>query len=94
MRRRHDRHARSAAARAGLAFNMPLDWYTMIAVFFAMLVVFVHIRIVLFKRLDAAVAEKRWADGAAALGRMRWEVPLNLVLGVFIVFFVRLGGTA
>ena len=86
--------ARSAAARAGLAFNMPLDWYTMIAVFFAMLVVFVHIRNVLFKRLDAAVAEKRWADGAAALGRMRWEVSLNLVLGVFIVFFVRLGGTA
>src|SRR6476620_9204187 len=27
----------SAAARAGLGFNMPLDWYTMIATFFVML---------------------------------------------------------
>jgi uncharacterized membrane protein len=84
----------SAAARAGLAFNMPLDWYTMIAAFFVMLAVFVHIRVALFRRLDAAVAAQRWADGAAALGVMRWEVSLNLVLGTFVIFFVRLGGTA
>ena len=84
----------SAAARAGLAFNMPLDWYAMVAIFFAMLVVFIHIRNVLFGRLDAAVAEARWPDGAAVLGLMRWEVSLNLVLGIFVVFFVRLGGTA
>jgi uncharacterized membrane protein len=84
----------SAAARAGLAFNMPLDWYTMVAVFFVMLAVLVHIRSVLFRRLEAAVAESRWPDGAAALGQMRWEVSLNLVLGVFVIFFVRLGGIA
>jgi uncharacterized membrane protein len=84
----------SAAARAGLAFNMPLDWYAMVALFLVMLAVFVHIRAVLFRRLAAAVAAKRWPDGAAALAAMRWEVTLNLVLGIFIVFIVRLGGTA
>jgi len=86
--------ARSAAVRAGLAFNMPLDWYTMIAVFFVMLAVFIHIRNVLFRRLGAAVADARWPDGAAVLGAIRWEVSLNLVLGTFVIFFVRMGGTA
>ena len=84
----------SAAARAGLAFNMPLDWYTMIAVFFVMLAVFIHIRSVLFRRLGDAVQASRWPDGAAALSAIRWEVSVNLVLGAFVIFFVRLGGTA
>ena len=84
----------STAARAGLRFNMPLDWYVMFAVFFVMLAVFVHIRAVLFVRLDAALREQRWADGASALGAIRWEVSANLVLGVFVTVLVRLGGTA
>ena len=84
----------SAATRTGLRFNMPLDWYTMIAFFFVMLAVFVHIRSVLFRRLDAAVREQRWADGALALGAIRWDVSINLVLGAIITVFVRLGGTA
>jgi len=84
----------SAAARAGLRFNMPLDWYVMFVVFFAMVAVFVHIRSVLFRRLDAALREQRWADGASALGAIRWEVSANLVLGVFVTVLVRLGGTA
>jgi uncharacterized membrane protein len=84
----------SAAARAGLAFNMPLDWYAMVALFFAMLAVFVHIRVALFRRLASAVAASRWPDGAAALAAIRWEVTLNLVIGAFIIVVVRLGGTA
>jgi len=84
----------SAATRTGLRFNMPLDWYTMIGGFFVMLAVLVHIRSVLFRRLDAAVREQRWADGAAALDAIRWEVSINLVLGAIITVFVRLGGTA
>src|SRR5690349_8385694 len=84
----------SAASRAGLRFNMPLDWYVMFAVFFIMLAVFVHIRAVVFGRLDAALREQRWADGASALGAIRWEVSANLVLGVFVTVLVRLGGTA
>jgi uncharacterized membrane protein len=86
--------ARSASTRAGLPFNMPLDWYAMIGLFFVMLAVFVHIRVVLFARLAGAVSGQRWADGAAALGAIRWEVTLNLVIGIFIIVFVRLGGTA
>jgi len=86
--------ARSAAVRAGLAFNMPLDWYAMIVLFFVMLAVFVHLRGVLFRQLAAAVAAGRWADGAAALNAIRWEVSINLVIGAFIIIFVRLGGTA
>jgi uncharacterized membrane protein len=84
----------SAASRAGLAFNMPLDWYAMVAIFFVMLAIFIHIGSVLFRRLDAAVTASRWADGSAALAAVRWEVSINLVLGTFVIFFVRLGGTA
>jgi uncharacterized membrane protein len=84
----------SAASRAGLAFNMPLDWYAMIAIFFVMLAVFIHIRQVLFARLEAALQASRWADAATALSALRWEVSINLVLGTFVIFFVRLGGTA
>jgi uncharacterized membrane protein len=84
----------SAAVRAGLAFNMPLDWYAMVALFFAMLAVFVHIRVALFRRLASAVAAARWPDGAAVLAAIRWEVTLNLVIGAFIIVIVRLGGTA
>lgn len=84
----------SASVRASLAFNMPLDWYSMIALFFVMLAVFLHVRMVLFARLARAVAGQRWAEGAAALGAIRWEVALNLVIGIFIIVVVKLGGTA
>jgi uncharacterized membrane protein len=81
-------------ASAGLPFNMPLDWYAMVGLFFAMLAVFAHIRMKLFRRLAAAVDAARWPDGASTLRAIRWEVTLNLVLGAFIVCIVRLGGTA
>jgi uncharacterized membrane protein len=84
----------STSTHTGLHFNMPLDWYTMIGVFFVMLAVFIHIRSVLFRRLDEAVREQRWADGGEALGAIRWELSLNLALGAVITVFVRLGGTA
>ena len=86
--------ARSAAMKNGLAFNMPLDWYTMIGAFFLMLAVFAHVRIVLFRQLADAVATERWPAGSAALGAIRWEVTLNLMLGVFVIVVMRLGGTA
>jgi len=84
----------STATRAGLRFNMPLDWYAMFAVFFVMLALFVHIRTILFRRLDAAFREQRWGDGASVLGTIRWEVSANLILGAFVTVLVRLGGTA
>jgi uncharacterized membrane protein len=82
------------ATRSGLAFNMPLDWYAMIGLFIVMLLVFVHVRVALFRRLEVALAVEAWPAAAAAMGAIRWEVMLNLVLGVFVVVIVRLGGTA
>ena len=82
------------AAKAGLAFNMPLDWYAMIVLFFVMLAVFAHVRLALFRRVERALQAQAWPDAAAALGAIRWEVTINLVIGVFIVVLVRLGGTA
>ena len=83
-----------ASRRSNLLFNMPLDWYAMIGVFLVMVAVFAHIRLVLFRRLGEAVAAQRWPEGAAAAGAIRWEVMINLVLGVFVVALVRLGSAA
>jgi len=82
------------AAKTGLAFNMPLDWYTMIAIFFVMLAVFVHLRAALFRRLERALADQAWPAAAALLHAIRWEVMVNLVLGAFIIVVVRLGAGA
>ncbi|MGZ5185367.1 MAG: CopD family protein [Caldimonas sp.] len=78
-------------ASAGLAFNMPLDWYVMMVVFVIMLAVFAHVRLALFRRVGRAVAAQDWPQAAASLGAIRWEVTINLVLGIFIVVLVRLG---
>ena len=81
-------------AGAGLAFNMPLDWYVMVALFFVMLAVFLHVRLPLFARVERAMAAEAWPDAGAALGAIRWEVAINLVLGIFVVVIVRLGAAA
>ena len=81
-------------AAAGLAFNMPLDWYAMVAVFFVMLAVLLHVRLPLFARVKRALAAEAWPDAGAALGAIRWEVAINLVLGIFVVAIVRLGAAA
>jgi uncharacterized membrane protein len=80
------------ATRSGLAFNMPLDWYAMVAIFALMLGVFAHVRLALFPRLERALATEAWPVAGAVLGAIRWEVMINLVLGTFIVVMVRLGG--
>lgn len=83
-----------AATRSGLAFNVPLDWIVMAAAFVAMLAVFLHVRLALFPRVAGALAAGTWQSGAVALGRIRTEVLVNLVLGVFVVVVVRLGSAA
>ena len=84
----------SSASRAGLAFNMPLDWYAMVAIFFVMLAVFLHVRLPLFARVGRAMAAETWPAAGAALNAIRWEVAINLVLGIFVVALVRLGAAA
>ena len=81
-------------AAAGLAFNMPLDWYAMVALFFVMLAVYLHVRLPLFSRVARGLAAERWPEAGAALVAIRWEVAINLVLGIFIVVLVRLGNAA
>jgi len=81
-------------AAAGLAFNMPLDWYAMVVLFFAMLAVFLHVRLALFPRVGRAMTAETWPAAGAALGAIRWEVAINLVIGIFIVVMVRLGASA
>jgi len=81
-------------AAAGLAFNMPLDWYAMVAIFFVMLAVFLHVRLPLFARVGRAMAAETWPAAGAALNAIRWEVAINLVLGIFVVALVRLGAAA
>jgi uncharacterized membrane protein len=83
-----------AAVRAGLAFNVPLDWLVMSGAFVGMALVFLHVRLALFPRVGAAMAQGLWQPAAVALGRIRAEVLVNLVLGVFVVVVMRLGAAA
>jgi len=81
-------------ASAGLAFNMPLDWWAMIVLFAVMVAVFAHIRLTLFRRVAQGAQAQAWSEAGAALGAIRWEVTINLVIGVFVVVLVRLGAAA
>lgn len=86
--------AARSGSNAGIGFNMPLDWHAMVIGGLLMMLIFGHIRFVLFKRLQRAVQAKDGPAGAAALGRIRNWVMVNLVLGVLIVVVMRLGSAA
>lgn len=69
-----------AAATPG--FAMPPDWTVMSIVGLLMMLIFGHIRFVLFRRMTAAVQAAQWPVAAAALASIRAWVLFNLVLGV------------
>lgn len=73
------------AAQAGGGFAMPLDWTVMATLGLAMAFIFGHIRFVLFRRLQRAVAASDWAAGGKALGHIRSWVGVNLALGTVVV---------
>lgn len=73
------------AVQSGGAFQMPLDWTIMATLGVLMVAIFGHIRFVLFKRLQRAVAQADWPAGGAALNSIRKWVAVNLALGVAIV---------
>jgi uncharacterized membrane protein len=56
-----------------------------------MMLIYGHIRFVLFKRLDAAVSAQNWTQARPALEQTRTWVLSNLVLGILIVVAVKLG---
>lgn len=79
---------------AGLPFNTPLDWLAMITLGLAMIAIFGHIRFNLFRLLQRAVQAKDGPAGAAALGRIRSWMTVNLVIGVLVIVVMRMGGAA
>lgn len=83
--------AAAAAAQTGGRFNMPLDWMLMTVLGVLMVAIFGHIRLVLFKRLERAVAAQQWPVGALTLASIRSWVVVNLMLGVVIIVVTRLG---
>ena len=79
------------AQRAGLGLNMPLDWWLMAVLGTLMVLIFAHIRLVLFRRVRHAARAQDWRSAGAALARIRAFVTVNLALGVVIVVATRLG---
>ncbi len=73
------------AVQSGGNFEMPLAWTVMAVLGVAMVAIFMHIRFVLFKRLDRAVARSEWAAGGASLAQIRTWVSINLGLGVVVL---------
>ena len=78
-------------AQSGVKFNMPIEWMVMATLGLLMMLIFGHIRFVLFARLSRAVTEAAWPAGGAALAGIRTLVMVNLVLGVLIVVVTLLG---
>lgn len=76
----------SGAGLLSLAGPAQAHWSvtTMIGIASFMTVVFLHIRLVLFRRLRSAVGLAQWPTAADALGAIRRRVLLNLALGTAI----------
>jgi uncharacterized membrane protein len=70
--------------QSGGSFEMPLAWTIMAVLGVAMVAIFMHIRFVLYKRLDLAVTASQWDAGSTALGQLRNWVSINLGLGVLV----------
>ena len=81
-------------AQSGVKFNMPLEWMVMALLGVVMMLIFGHIRFVLYKRLSQAVTAAAWPAGAAALASIRTWVMVNLGLGVVIVVVTLLGASS
>ena len=71
--------------QSGGSFEMPLAWTFMAVLGVAMVAIFMHIRFVLYKRLDRAVAASEWVAGGTALAQIRNWVSINLALGVLVL---------
>ena len=81
-------------AQSGVRFNMPIEWMVMATLGILMMLIFGHIRFVLYKRLTHAVQAVDWPAGAAALAQTRSWVLVNLGLGVLIVLVTLLGAAS
>lgn len=77
--------------RSGVRFNMPLEWLLMSTLGVLMMLIFVYIRWVLYRRLGVAVKASDWPLGGTLLQSIKSWVLVNLVLGVVIVVITVIG---
>lgn len=78
--------------QAGGAFAMPAEWHLMTILGIAMVVVYLVIRFVPFRRLNHAVASGQWPQAADALARVRLLVHVNAGLALVIIVATVWGG--
>lgn len=71
--------------------NAPTAWHVMMLLGLVMVAVFVSIWFGPWPALKRAVAVEDWANGAAALGRIRHRVAINLVLALLTIATATLG---
>ena len=83
--------ATRSARDFGLGFAMPIDWMVMATLGVAMAGIYVAIRLGPWARLQRAAEQGAWPEAAAALGRIRTLVVVNLVLAAVIIVVTRLG---
>ena len=69
---------------------MPMSWMVMSTLGLLMMAIYGHIRFVLYKRLQLALASSAWSAGGAALGSIRVWVLANLFLGLVIIVVLML----
>jgi uncharacterized membrane protein len=77
--------------QSGGSFAWPIEWVVMMVLGILMFLIFGHIRFVLFKRLQRAVAASDWPAGGAVLNTIRQWVTINLAIGVVIVCVTLIG---
>jgi len=65
--------------------------HAMMTLGIVMMLIFVHVRVVSYRRLQAAVARQSWPDAGAAMASVRRFVSINLVLGVLTIAVAVLG---
>lgn len=76
--------------QAGGSFAMPLDWTVMSVLGTLMVLLYGHIRMVLYRRMHRSVQAQEWADAATQLGKLRQWVSINLAIGLFLIAFTLL----
>jgi len=79
--------------QAGAPFIMPVEWMIMSGLGFAMALIFVYIRWVLYARFGRAVLAAQRDTAARALATLSRWVLANLLLGVVIVLVTLVGVT-
>lgn len=79
-----------ARGAADSGVRMPMGWMVMATLGLLMMAIYGHIRFMLYKRLQRALATSDWPAGGAAMGSIRRWVLVNLLLGLVIIVILML----